>query len=128
MRAKLSEDAESGRVREGPWGSDRSYGLNGMFLFVGPTCANLAVIVSDGREPRAQGWEHVSVSCPGRTRTPNWSEMCYIKNLFWEPDETVIQFHPAKSEYVNCHQGTLHLWRNSVSPVSLPPSILVGPR
>lgn len=128
MRPKLPEIVESGRVRDGSWGSGQSDGLNGMFLLVGPTCTELGIIASDGRGPEAQGWEHVSVSCPGRSRMPNWVEMCFVKDLFWEPEETVVQFHPAKSEYVNYHPGTLHMWRNIVSPISTPPSILVGPK
>lgn len=49
-----------------------------------------------------------------------------MKDLFWSEDETVIQFHPPKSEYVNQHPYVLHLWRNRVSPLQTPPSVLVG--
>lgn len=54
-------------------------------------------------------WEHVSISTPDRC--PTWEEMCFVKNLFWEDEELVVQFHPPKSQYVNCHPRTLHLWR-----------------
>jgi hypothetical protein len=40
----------------------------------------------------------------------------------------VVQFHPPKSQYVNCHPYCLHLWRNKNQEVILPPSILVGPK
>lgn len=53
-------------------------------------------------------WEHVSVSSK---RTPTWDEMCYVKRLFWDDEETVIQYHPPKSEYVNMAKTCLHLWR-----------------
>lgn len=47
----------------------------------------------------AGGWEHVSI-CP-KNRTPDWNEMCLLKDVFWNEDETVIQYHPAKTNYVN---------------------------
>lgn len=55
------------------------------------------------------GWEHVSISL--NNRCPNWPEMCYIKNLFWEKDEICIQFHPKEEEYVNLHNYCLHIWK-----------------
>jgi hypothetical protein len=65
------------------------------------------------------GWEHVSVSL--RNRTPTWEEMSFVKNLFWKDDETVIQFHPKKSEYINRHPYVLHLWRKIGQDYELPP-------
>ena len=44
------------------------------------------------------GWEHVSVS-PGnhnRKSCPAWDEMCAIKDMFFDAEETVVQFHPPK--------------------------------
>jgi len=69
-------------------------------------------------------WQHVSVSLP--KTTPSWEQMCVVKNLFWGEDETVIQFHPKKSEYVNNCGQCLHLWRKRFHEHELPPSILVG--
>ena len=71
------------------------------------------------------GWEHVSVSL--QNRCPTWDEMAFVKRLFWGDDETVIQFHPPKSQYVNCHPFTLHLWRNTLDEIALPPTRLIGP-
>ncbi len=68
-------------------------------------------------------WEHVSVSLPNRC--PNWAEMSYIKELFWGEDETVVQFHPKKSEYVNNMPTCLHLWKHRDGH-QLPPTFLVG--
>ena len=65
------------------------------------------------------GWEHVSVSLS--SRTPTWDEMCYVKNLFWREDETVIQFHPKKSKYANRSPFCLHLWRKEGQEHELPP-------
>jgi len=51
--------------------------------------------------------------------------MCFVKALFWRSDETVIQFHPPESEYVNDHPHCLHLWRNTRHEHALPPAILL---
>lgn len=129
MRTKLSNFVEDGRVREGPWRSSPLDGLNGAFVLTGPNGAVLRIIASDGRDHAAQGWEHVSVSVANRC--PNWPEMCFIKDLFWGEEETVIQFHPPKNEYVNHHPTTLHLWRDrawNLMPFATPSSTLVGPK
>ena len=44
------------------------------------------------------GWEHVSVSpgSPNRKKCPTWEEMCAIKDMFFEPEETVVQYHPPQ--------------------------------
>lgn len=55
------------------------------------------------------GWEHVSVKLLAR-RLPTWDEMQYIKEVFWEDEEEVVQMHPKKSQYVNIAEA-LHLWR-----------------
>ena len=121
MRSVIPSRLEQGRIREGVLASDHHYGTTGAFLIMGPKGAMLKIIASDG-----EGWEHVSVSC--EKRNPNWDEMCFVKNLFWGEDETVLQFHPPKSEYVNFHPYCLHLWKPVGQDLLLPPSILVGPR
>lgn len=84
----------------------------------------LQIIASSGIEEISNGWEHVSVSLP--SCCPTWDEMCFVKDLFWNENETVIQFHPAKSEYVNNHKFCLHLWRPTRNEILTPPSLLVG--
>ena len=68
------------------------------------TKANLLVIASND-----EGWNHLSISL--ENRTPVWDEMCFIKNLFFEPEELCIQIHPKKSQYVNMHDHCLHIWQ-----------------
>lgn len=68
-------------------------------------------------------WEHVSVSRFRSPGLPDWYEMKWIKELFWNDEETAVQFHPAASQYVNRNE-TLHLWR-SVDGHELPPRGLV---
>jgi len=112
---------EKYRIRRGPRGSDASFGNNGAFYIPGPCGKDLSVVASDG-----EGWQHVSVSTPNRC--PNWPEMCFIKGLFWGDDETVIQYHPPRSAYVNYHPHCLHMWKPDGIEIPLPPSLLVGPR
>jgi len=64
------------------------------------------------------GWDHVSVSM--QKQTPSWSHMCFVKNLFFLDSETVIQYHPAKTAYVNVHKNCLHLWRPQTEAIPLP--------
>ncbi len=73
-------------------------------------------------------WEHVSVSVPKRTRVPNWREMCYVKEAFWDDEDCVVQFHPPRSDYVNYHPYVLHLWRPVGVELPRPDSRTVGPR
>ena len=73
------------------------------------------------------GWDHVSV-CPYNRRTPTWDEMCAVKDMFFRDDEVVVQYHPAKSEYVNNMPNCLHLWRPRQVTMPTPPSIMVGIR
>lgn len=126
MRKSVPERLEAGRLRDGRYGSSPADGFNGAFFLQGPHC-ELKILASDGLDPDlGQGWEHVSVSC--KSRAPNWFEMCWIKDLFWGEEETVIQYHPPRSDYVNCHPYCLHLWRNRLVEMPRPPSILVGPK
>lgn len=119
---EISEDLEKGRIRDGRLGSDATYGHNGAFRVSCPSSRRkLSIIVSDG-----EGWEHVSVHISNRPKdTPTWAEMSYVKDLFWEDEECVVQYHPPKSAYVDCHLGTLHLWRSIETAIPMPPTCLV---
>jgi hypothetical protein len=111
---------EKYRIRTGPLASDSRYGNNGAFEYWHGG-NRIRVIASDG-----EGWNHVSVSLAHRT--PTWEEMCFIKDKFWDEEDQVIQFHPPKSQYVNYHPYTLHLWQPIGVEIPLPPSIMVGPK
>lgn len=112
------------RVRSGPYASDDSFGFTGLFEFVWGFQV-LRVLASDG-----QGWQHVSVSLVDHPKTtPRWEVMCAVKDLFFEPEDCVVQFHPPASEYVNHLPGCLHLWRcidGREQP--RPPAEFVGPK
>ena len=108
------------RIRTGPLSSDDGHGNNGAFLVKVPVIGTeLRVVASDGG-----GWEHVSVSLPNRC--PSWNEMCFVKAVFWDDDDCVVQFHPAKSQYVNNHKFCLHLWRPTELQIPTPPTEFVG--
>lgn len=102
--------------------SDSSFGFAGMFRFIVDGKA-IRCIASDGMD-----WQHVSVSIEGDRRTPSWGIMCKVKDLFWDEEEWVAQFHPAHSEYVNFHPGCLHLWRPTKEKMPTPSSLMVGPK
>ena len=57
------------------------------------------------------GWEHVSVAPYSNSVVPLWDDMCQIKDIFWDEEETVFQVHPPRSKYVNMLENCLHLWR-----------------
>ena len=63
----------------------------GFFVINGPCGQPLAVIANAAD---ADGWDHVSISL--KNRCPNWTEMCFVKDLFFEPEETVMQLHPPQ--------------------------------
>lgn len=76
------------------------------------------VLISDG-----MGWDHVSASL--ETRCPDWKEMCWLKNLFFDEDEAVLQFHPPTKDYINMAKNCLHLWRPHAG-MELPDPVMVG--
>ena len=101
--------------------SEESDGFNGMFRFM-LDGKLIRCIASDG-----EGWQHVSASIEGEpSRVPTWQMMCKIKELFFEDEDVAVQYHPAKSQYVNNHKGCLHLWKPTHQVMPAPPSILVG--
>lgn len=125
MRHPFDRKVEMGRIVNGDYWS-RPFEPFGAFLVLGPCGRKMLMIVSDGMDPdpKLHGWEHVSVSVEGN-HPPNWQEMCWVKDKFWNDEETVLQFHPKKSEYVNIHPNVLHLWRNVGLDHPLPPTITV---
>jgi hypothetical protein len=78
----------------------------------------MCVIVSTGH-----GWDHVSVS--HRDRIPSWTEMDYIKRIFFKDDEVAMQLHVTSKDHINIHNYVLHLWRPQHTEIPLPPKELV---
>lgn len=110
----------------------------GAFTIPSPTSQfrQLNIIATDGIDPNeqlmdipemtlARLWEHVSIhgvdTVFKKRFTPCWDEMCHIKDLFWNDDEVVVQYHPAKKDYVNINPFVLHLWRPTGATLPTPP-------
>lgn len=115
---------ESDRVKTGDFATTERDGNNGLFLI--PCGSDLIqCIVSDGL-----GWEHVSVTVRVKGRQkyeiPTWEIMCWMKEVYWDDEDVVVQYHPKKSEYVNNHPYVLHLWRPTELVLPVPDSLLVG--
>lgn len=109
-------------------------GNNGQFLIPHPSVSFYYFFAqaSDGL-----GWEHVSVTLRKKIskskweevhRSCTWLEMCLVKAAFWDDEDTVVQFHPPKSQYVSFHEYCLRLWRPVGREMPIPESILVGPK
>lgn len=111
------------RLRTGMLGSTDKEGNNGVFMFQRARYA-LHTVCSD-----TMGWEHVSVS-RSDAKMPTWLDMCFIKEKFWSDEDTIMQLHPPKADWINNHAKCLHLWRpTSAAPanqIPLPPAIMVG--
>lgn len=103
-------------------GSSPGDDFGAFFVRLNPCGPMLKIIASGGNDEVA--WEHVSVSLP--KRCPTWEEMAAIKDLFWDDEEAVAQFHPPKSDYVTMHPFCLHMWKPLEVELPLPPSIAVG--
>jgi hypothetical protein len=126
MRKVLPDKLEAGRVRTGRRASDPEWGAYGDFVIQGPCGAVLVITASGGADNDdhlVDVWEHVSVSC--KNRCPNWTEMAFVKDLFWEPEECVVQFHVPSSQHINLYPYVLHLWRSKTQPFPMPPPALV---
>jgi hypothetical protein len=130
----LNQSVGRYRVRDGHMPSNPEDGNMGMFFVPLKTKTIAVVIATDGMidEHTHSGWEHVSVHIRyrndrGKTilRTPTWDEMCQIKGLFFEAEETVVQYHPPESQYVNTHPHVLHLWRPTATQLPTPPKHFV---
>ena len=116
---------EKHRITEGSeFATDVSYGNCGAFAFLINEGTAVFTIASD-----MFGWEHVSVHVQdeeGNKRTPTWDEVCIVKDVFWDDEDCVVQYHPPKSNYVNMHPNVLHLWRPTDMELPIPDPIFVG--
>lgn len=120
---KFPSTLERYRIRQGDWASGTGDDF-GAFVVPGPCGRDLRIIASPGDADENIPWEHVSVSLPNRC--PNWPEMSFVKDLFWDAEQAVMQLHPPRSRYVNQHPFCLHLWRPMNAEIPLPPMIAVG--
>jgi len=78
----------------------------------------MGIIVSWG-----MGWDHVSVS--RQDRCPTWDEMEYVRTLFFDESEWVVQFSAPRSKHINIHPNCLHMWRPQNEQLPTPPAVMV---
>ena len=119
------------RLRRGQMATTDADGCNGAFSFAIPGEARRVFCVASDGSLDGHGlpkWKHVSVSFGQNKSTPSWDLMCKIKELFWEPEDVVMQLHPPRSQWISNHPGCLHLWQPLEPGVTipLPPAIMVG--
>lgn len=103
-----------------PEGQPSRYGFSGPYFHHGRSVVvvspiwlhrHLKVNVSVGPvkgDPNGR-WKHISVSRVDR-KMPTWEQMGLVRRAFFDEEWCVVQVHPPKSEYVNLHPTTLHLW------------------
>ena len=126
MKKEFPEVVEAARTNNiAPYQSNKGdrFGLF-LFRYRGKEFMIMAVAaLQEGDMITEDGWDHVSVSTQGNhaKHPPTWEDMCYFKDLFFESDECVIQYHPPKSAYVNTMDRCLHLWRPANGFVPMPP-------
>lgn len=102
-------------------------GNNGFFLFPHYRINDYEIrcMVSDG-----MGWEHVSVTVSHKnkdsSRCPTWEEMCWVKDMFWNESDVVVQYHPAKKDYISMHPYCLHLWKPIGVLLPTPDPLMIG--
>jgi hypothetical protein len=115
---------EAGRSLDGPMGSQPGDNFGAFYIRRGRV--DFVIIASPGTEEIP--WEHVSARAMDYKgeRVPTWGEMCWLKDLFWDEEECVVQYHPPRSDYVNNHPNVLHLWKPVGLELPRPPSIAVG--
>ena len=104
-------------------GTNSLAGNHGAFVIRLSGRSTALCIASEG-----EGWEHVSahIESLGKKRIPTWSEMCRIKDIFWGEEDVVVQYHPAKKDYINNHYHCLHLWKPIGIELPTPPTWMVG--
>lgn len=107
------------RVRSGEYASSEADGFNGFYCLV-LRGAKVKVIAGESID-----WKHVSVSIDKSQQPPSWAIMCEVKDLFWEPEDCVMQLHPPKSQCINTHSGALHLWQPLSAAIPRPPQYMV---
>jgi hypothetical protein len=129
---QFSPGLEQYRITIGRYRSD-PYEQGGAFRIPnGPGGRALFVVADAGLQGATElaGWEHVSVSIDSESarrkqHLPSWVEMDFIKRLFWDDEECVVQFHPPRSRWVN-NMPVLHLWRSIKGEFPMPHPLLIG--
>jgi hypothetical protein len=127
---------ENNRVLTGKFATTEKDGPNGIFFFpIKKKVPGFNRFISTGWlqvvAANGQGWEHVSICVTTQDkkefqkRCPSWEECCFVKDQFWDKEDTCVQFHPDDKNYVNIHPFVLHIWRKAGVVYELPSKIMV---
>src|SRR5712664_1647243 len=81
--------------------------LPGVDAYIHPV-RGLRVLLSDEKHSDGKMWQHLSVSC--ENRLPTWEELVFAKEEFMGLEVEALQVIPKRSEHVNLHEFTLHVW------------------
>jgi len=54
--------------------------------------------------------------------------MEFVRELFWQDNEVVMQLSVARSEHLSFHNFCLHMWKPLGQKIPLPPSLAVAPK
>lgn len=119
------------RVTEGEGATTPEDGCNGHFKFkIGD-----AIIQVNASDRDIEGWEHVICAAfekpksniisrltaqEPEPRAPNMEETFAIKRLFWDDDESVCEYIPAKGSGMPMCMNARHLWRRTYSDFPMP--------
>lgn len=101
------------RLTSGQHATTRADGNNGRFVVILMFRQSVLVEASD-----ASGWEHVAIS---RTdRVVSYGELRQIKDMFWSPEDCVLQFFPPQGAFIYDDRTQLHLWRPAGADLPVP--------
>lgn len=123
------------RVTEGEGASTDADGMNGNFTFkVGD-----AIVQVSSVQNSPEGWNHVICAAfehpksniisrltaqQPRPRMTNGEETMAVKRLFFEDDETVVEYWPKKGSFLPMSLHARHLWQRIHSDVATPENAL----
>lgn len=105
------------------WVSDYRAGPRGYFMLPNPKNNKGLFILCMASD--TMGWDHVIATIPSENRFPTKAEMNFVRSLFWDAEDIVVEFHipnlkSKKDEFC------LHLWRNQKNEIKTPPASLAG--
>jgi hypothetical protein len=110
------------RIKEGPLASTDELGQNGAFIIGFKDDTALLVTVAT----RA-GWEHVCVSKRRKRMLqkpedvePDNGDMATVKDIFFKPEETVVEYFPHRESCLHPAPGTRHLWKHNLRDFPMP--------
>tara|TARA_R100000808_G_scaffold25089_2_gene61684 strand:- start:4392 stop:4853 length:462 start_codon:yes stop_codon:yes gene_type:complete len=123
---------EEYRVITGPLATLQEEFPNGGMFVLPISASNFAVcVVSDGKYKKEDtGWEHVAVHIvyefgrkkKRRSRAIKQDELQKVRDVFWEPEDNVIQCFSKESLEGDGWEVNVHLWKSKKKTIKSFPS------